>query len=138
MDQLIQFINNHIFLVSTFFVISGLLIWDFSQNAKNNIDSIKAIELINNKEAIIIDIRSMADYNKGHILNAINIPANSLKTQLNLIQKYKNKPLIVVCRSGAQSSMACKQLHESDFSEVYNLRGGLLAWEGANMPVTQS
>ncbi len=138
MDQLIEFAQQHILLVSAFILVFGLLIWDYLYQAKNNINTAKAIDLMNNREAVIIDVRPMADYNKGHILNAINLPLNSLKTQLNQIKKYQNKPIIVACRSGAQSSMACKQLRENGFAEVYNLSGGILSWESANMPVTQS
>ena len=138
MEQLFEFIGNHLFLVGAFIIVSGLLFWDYAQNAKNNVNTVQAIELVNNEDAVILDIRSMVDYNKGHIINAINIPFNSLKSQLNQLQKYKEKPIIVTCRTGAQSSMACKQLRDEGFVDVYNLSGGILSWENANMPISQS
>ena len=84
-----------------------------------------------------MDIRPMADYTNGHIINSINIPANGFKNQLARLEKYKQKPVIVTCRSGAQSSAACKQLRNAGFEQVYNLRGGILAWQNANLPTSR-
>ena len=93
--------------------------------------------LINREDGVVVDVRPMADYSQGHIINSINIPANSLKTQLNRLEKYKQKPIIVACRSGAQSSAACKQLQKAGFEKVFNLQGGILAWQNANLPISR-
>jgi rhodanese-related sulfurtransferase len=56
---------------------------------------------------------------------------------MGVLNKYKDKPIIVSCRSGAQSSAACLQLKKAGFTEVFNLKGGILAWQSDNLPVTR-
>jgi len=62
---------------------------------------------------------------------------NGFRNQIGSLQKYKGKPIIINCRSGSQSSMACQHLRKEGFEEVYNLRGGIMAWQSANLPVTR-
>jgi rhodanese-related sulfurtransferase len=82
-------------------------------------------------------VRPTADYSKGHIINSTNIPMNGFSKQISTLEKYRDKPVIVSCRSGAQSSQACSQLRKAGFKEVYNLRGGILAWQNANLPLSR-
>ena len=84
-----------------------------------------------------MDVRPSADFAKGHIINAVNIPMNGFKKQINRLQKYQDRPIVVACRSGAQSAQACRELRRQGFGKVFNLRGGILAWENANLPVTR-
>jgi rhodanese-related sulfurtransferase len=86
---------------------------------------------------VVIDVRPLADFVQGHIINAINIPMNGFKNQIGTLHKHQGRPIIVNCRSGSQSAMACNQLRKAGFQEVYNLRGGILAWQSANLPVTR-
>jgi rhodanese-related sulfurtransferase len=62
---------------------------------------------------------------------------NGFDKQLSALEKHKSHPVIVNCRSGAQSSQACTRLRKHGFGEVYNLRGGILAWQSANLPVSR-
>jgi len=105
--------------------------------SKGNVDPSGATDLINREEAVVVDVRPMADFASGHILNAINIPMNSFANQAGSLEKYKDRPIVIACRSGNQSSMACKQLRGKGFERVYNLRGGILAWQGANLPISR-
>ena len=82
-------------------------------------------------------MRPAADFAKGHIVNAVNIPINGFKNQIGTLQKHKDKPIVISCRSGSQSSLACRQLRKEGFEDVYNLRGGVLAWQSANLPLTR-
>ncbi len=137
LQQLIEFAMNHWILVSAFILIAGYLIYNLLQGDKGSVEPIAATDLINRQQAVVVDIRPAADYHQGHIINAINIPSNGFANQINTLSKHKNKPIIVSCRSGAQSNSACGQLRKAGFDEVYNLKGGLLAWQNANLPVTR-
>jgi len=138
MEQLIEFIGNNLLLSVAFLVVSAMLAQNIYADISsgNNIDTQDATDLINRENAIVIDVRPMADFNKGHILGARNIPMSSLSKQLAQLEKHKNVPIIMSCRSGAQSGVACKQLRKEGFEKVYNLRGGIMAWSSANMPTT--
>jgi rhodanese-related sulfurtransferase len=135
--QLIEFITNHWLLFLALVVILALLVHNLAVGGKGSVDPLAATDLINRRDALVVDVRPAADFAKGHIINAMNIPMNGFKNQIGVLQKHKDKPILVSCRSGAQSTGACKELRKEGFSEVYNLRGGLLAWENANLPLTR-
>lgn len=135
--QLFEFVGNHWPLFLALVVVLALLAYNLAVGDKGSVDPVAATELINHKDAVVIDVRPAADFAKGHIINAQNIPINGFKNQIGALQKYKDGPLVVTCRSGAQASLACQQLRKADFAEVYNLRGGVLAWQNANLPLTR-
>ena len=139
MDQFVQFAGNHLALIAALVVILFLLAQNImaDMGGKGAIVPQQATEFINHKDAVVVDVRPIADFAKGHIINAINIPMSGLKNQLNMLEKHKEKPIIVACRSGAQSSVACKTLTSNGFEEVYNMKGGILAWESAKLPVSR-
>jgi rhodanese-related sulfurtransferase len=135
--QLIVFVGNHWYLFVALAVILGLLGWNLVVGERGSVDPLAATDLINRREAVVIDVRPTADFAKGHIINAVNVPFNGFKNQLAALSKYKGKPIVVNCRSGSQSSVACGQLRKEGFGEVYNLKGGILSWQAANLPLTR-
>jgi rhodanese-related sulfurtransferase len=136
-SQLLEFVANQWYLFVALAVILGLLIHNLIVGDRGSLDPVPATELINHKDAAVIDVRPAADFAKGHIVNAVNIPMNGFKNQLGALARFKGKPIIVACRSGSQSSVACGQLRKAGFEEVYNLKGGLLAWQAANLPLSR-
>ncbi|MCU7915485.1 MAG: rhodanese-like domain-containing protein [Candidatus Thiodiazotropha sp. (ex Gloverina cf. vestifex)] len=137
MQQLIEFTMNHWILVTAFVLIAAYLIYTLTLGDKGAVDPAAATEMINHQQAVVVDVRPSADFHKGHIINAINIPSNGFNNQISTLNKHKDKPIIISCRSGAQSSAACQQLKKSGFEQVYNLKGGILAWQNANLPITR-
>lgn len=137
MEQYLEFAGNHIWLVSAFLITLGALTWHLVSNpgGKLNIDPMDATLKINHEDALVLDIRSMKEFSDGHILNAENVPLNSLGNQLQKLEKHKQRPIIAVCRSGSRSQAACSTLRKAGFEQVFNLRGGMLAWENAGQPV---
>ncbi|MEJ2530033.1 MAG: rhodanese-like domain-containing protein [Gammaproteobacteria bacterium] len=137
MEHIFEFAGNHLLLLAALVVILLLLAQNLLSDidGKGSVTPHRATELINRNDAVVVDVRPMADFSKSHIINAINIPVSTLNNQLTQLEKYKKVPIILACRSGAQSSAACKTLSKNGFDEVYNLKGGILAWEGANLPV---
>lgn len=137
MDQYLEFATNHIWLVAAFLVILAALAWNLINDpaGKFNIDPVEATLKINHEDALVLDTRSMKEFSDGHIINAENVPLNGLNNQLQKLEKYKQHPIIAVCRSGSRSGAACNTLRKAGFEQVYNLRGGMLAWENAGQPV---
>lgn len=136
-NQLIEFVGNHWYLFVALAVILGLLIHNLVVGDRGSIAPLGATELINHRDAAVVDVRPAADFAKGHIINALNIPMNGLKNQTVALSKLKGRPIIVTCRSGSQSAVACNQLRKQGFEEVHNLKGGILAWQAANLPLTR-
>ncbi|MBK1717438.1 hypothetical protein CKO27_07245 [Thiocystis violacea] len=137
MEQLVEFVGNNWYLFLALIVILGLLTHNLIVGSKGSVGPLQATEMVNHRDAVVIDVRPAADYARGHIINALNIPMNGFKNQMATLNKHKGKPIIVNCRSGAQSSVACGQLRKAGFEEVYNLQGGIMAWESASLPLTR-
>lgn len=93
--------------------------------------------LINRKDGVVLDIRDKKDFDAGHIVDAIGMPSTKLASHLWELDKYKSRPVIVVCRMGQHSGDACKTLQGAGFTEVVRLRGGMAEWRGQNLPVIQ-
>jgi rhodanese-related sulfurtransferase len=137
MEQLIEFAGNHAILVASLFVVLALLAFNLMQAQKNSVDPVGATQLINREDAIVIDVRPMADFHNGHIVNARSIPLNGFKNQIHSLEKFKQTPIVVSCKSGNQSGSACSDLRKAGFEKVYNLRGGLHAWEAEKLPISK-
>ena len=93
------------------------------------IDYQKALDLIENRQAIIVDVRTEDEYNTGHIENALLIPLDTITDQpLEQISDL-DTPIIVYCRSGNRSGQALTLLEDIGYSEVYDL-GSINNWKG--------
>ncbi len=140
MEQYIEFIGNHYILSLAWLVIFMMLVYSFIGSrlrGYNSANPTMATQLINRENAVVLDVREENEYLKGHIVNAVHIPAGYLNDRLKELEKYKDKPIIVGCRSGQRSAQACAQLKKNGFEKVYNLSGGMMAWQNDNLPLTK-
>ena len=85
------------------------------------------------KEAIIVDVREDSEWNEQHIPGAIHIPLGQLSERLSELKQYKDSPVITQCRSGGRSAQAFDVLKSAGFSKVYNMDGGIMAWDKAGL-----
>lgn len=133
-----QFIQNNLSLV-LLAVISGLmLIWSTFGRKLTGLKEVgtqEAVLLINHSDALVLDVREDKEVAAGRIPNAKHIPLGQLGSRMQELAKYKDKPIVVNCRSGMRSAGACRMLAKDGFAQVYNLKGGIIAWEKDNMPV---
>ena len=98
--------------------------------------TLEATLLINQKDALLLDVREAAEFGKGHILNARNVPLGELDAQLEKLAKNKQKSLVVYCESGRRSAQATARLRAAGYENAVNLDGGLASWKQAGLPVT--
>jgi len=137
MAQLLPFLGHHPFLVALFVII--LVVWIalelWRMGAQQGIDTSQAILLLNREEARVLDIREQADYRKGHIVNALNLPEGRLKDELSRLNLAKERPVIVCCASGLRAPQAAKQVRAAGFQQVYVLKGGIQGWQEAGLPL---
>lgn len=134
-----QFLQANWMLVALAVVSGAMLLWSFIGSKLSGVeqaDTLKATRLYND-EALVLDVRETGEFESGHIPKARHIPLGQLGKRLGELDAHKNKPVLVNCRSGARSSRACGMLKKAGFSTVYNLAGGIQAWERANLPVTK-
>ena len=138
MNLYIEFVFKHWDLFLALIIIIGMM---FSSNVMSyvrgykNIDSFEAVHKMNHEEALMLDVREDKEVQEGIVLGARHIPLANLKARLAELDAYKEKPVIISCRSGHRSAVACAQLRKQGFASVFNLKGGMLAWQSAGMPV---
>lgn len=134
-----QFIQDNWMLVALAVVSGVMLVWSFVGARLSGVeqaDTLKATRLYND-DALVLDVREDKEYAEGHIPKAKHIPLGQLADRLKELDKFKNKPVLVTCRSGQRSARACGMLKKAGFETVYNQAGGIIAWERANLPVSK-
>ena len=133
-----EFLLNNIALVALFLTSGALLVWPEISRFAGGADSVgtlEATQLMNQPGALVLDVREGAEFASGHLPRARHIPLGELAKRVDEIAKFKEKPVIVTCRSGARSGSACRTLKNAGFTKVFNLKGGVPAWEQASLPV---
>ncbi len=89
------------------------------------------------KSAVLVDIRSQDEFRKGHIEQSLNLPLDTLESNLKKLNKYRGKPLILVCQTGMRAGKAAGILKKNQFEELYVLDGGVASWHKENLPLTR-
>jgi rhodanese-related sulfurtransferase len=112
----------------------GKLLQSIMASLKPKYQSLSAKEakpLVTQKSHLLIDVRSRAEFSGGKIKGSRNIPLNELGSRISELSSHSDKPILVNCLSGSRSRMACSILTKSGFTDVANLSGGVMAWQGA-------
>lgn len=137
MGQLFEFMGNHPLLFAGLVAILVMLVMDsfkrkllgFSEVAVND-----AVRLMNQDDTLALDVRDDSDFREGHVINAVSIPLGVLEGRLKEIESYKDKPVVIYCRTGQKAAKAGAILKRQGFTSIYKLKGGMMAWLEANMP----
>ncbi|MET2871653.1 rhodanese-like domain-containing protein [Exiguobacterium profundum] len=82
---------------------------------------------LENEEITLLDVRESSEYEGGHIEGAVNASLSSLDA--NQLPYPKDEPIYVICRSGNRSAQAASQLQDAGYKEIYDVSGGMMAWE---------
>ena len=102
-------------------------------NEADSISPKQASVMYAEQKAVIIDVREDSEWNEEHIPGAIHIPLAQLNERLPELKQYKDSPVITQCRTGRRSAKALDVLKSAGFSKVYNMDGGIMAWENAGL-----
>ena len=136
----LDFIANNWHLFAALIAISLLIGIDTMRRggaSANQVSAVQLPQLINQENAVVVDVCQPEEFRKGHIPAAINIPVEQIKEQLGQLEKFrkKDRPIVLSCRSGQRASRAAAVLRKNEFKRVYTLSGGLAAWEKENLPL---
>jgi rhodanese-related sulfurtransferase len=140
MDQFTSFVINNWELFLALVIIIALLFASNLQSAFSGvvqIGPVEAIKMINHEKAVVVDVRDDKEFVEGHIINSIHIPLGNVQQRVNELNAHREKPIIVSCRSGARSNAACSMLRKNGFENVFNLKGGIMAWQSASLPLSK-
>lgn len=140
MQRLLEYLGNHPYLVAAA-VLAAIVVLAYEFRARVQafaaVSAMQAVRLIN-QGALVIDLRSKALYDAGHIVDARNVPAAELATQAETLKKWRDKNVLVYCDSGNSGASAAREMVKLGFNKVFNLQGGLGAWLKDNMPLTKT
>jgi rhodanese-related sulfurtransferase len=139
MQNILLFIQQHTMLVAGGVgVLLLLMIIEFVRLKRGNaqLSPAEATNLINHRDAVVIDIRHADVFEKGHIVDSVSIPFKDLKDKNKKLEKYKSQPLIIVCTTGNESPQAAEYLTKNGYS-AFVMAGGIRAWQMADMPLVK-
>ncbi|MDE2259785.1 MAG: rhodanese-like domain-containing protein [Betaproteobacteria bacterium] len=128
---------QHLGLVALVIASGLMLAWPEIQNLlgrQSAVGTLEATQLINQKHAIILDLRREQDFTLGHLPSARHIPMDELTTRFEEISRFKSRPAILVT-TGQNGPRAVKILKTQGFEDVFVLQGGVAAWIEANLPI---
>lgn len=100
-----------------------------------NVGAMQAVHLVNHEGGVFVDVCQPEEFKAGHIPNAVNLPLMALQEGLKPLEKYRDKPIVVSCRSGNRSIKGAIVLRKNGFQRVYSLSGGLTGWQRDNLPL---
>ena len=117
-------------LLVIFFLGSNLYaneLWSVTQ-LKTKIDQ-------SSEPLVLLDVRTIEEFETGRIKNSINIPHEILLSNIDLVSQYNDEQLVVYCRSGKRASLVIEALEKNGFTNVVDIEGDILAWSEANYPL---
>lgn len=132
---MMQFLLDNIVLVLIIVIAAGALVFPYfaKRGAGPEVSVKDVVQLINRQNAMMIDVRKPEEYRRGHIAQAVNIPADVI--QGRLADLPKDRPIILVDTSGAGSRAVARLLRGVGFKQTSILEGGLFAWTREKMPL---
>ena len=137
MQDLAQFIATHLALTYTLAITLVVLMTIEFMRARRNqtsIDVARAVQLINRENAVVIDIRSSEQYKKGHIIDSRSLMAKDMMLDTKVIEKFKKRPIVVVCATGFDSQKMAAFLIRHGYN-AFALSGGVRSWSEAELPL---
>ncbi len=125
-------------LIAILLVSGGLLVVPALRRGGGGLSGAEATQLINRRNAVVIDLRPSAEYAAGHLPSARSVEYAELASRLGQVAKNKSTPVLLVCQNGQQSNKAArKAVREAGYAEVHVLEGGVAEWQQAGMPVVK-
>ncbi|WP_149195158.1 rhodanese-like domain-containing protein [Luteimonas suaedae] len=93
--------------------------------------------LVNRDNALVVDLRPMADFEKGHIPGSKNVQMSQFDPESKQLNTAKALPVVLVCKTGQTASGAASRLKKAGFEQVYVLDGGIAGWQQADLPLSK-
>lgn len=140
LHRLPEFLGNHLYLALGFVAALVALAVTEAQRFTRGYTALTPgglTLLINRENALLIDLSSQQDFEKGHIPGARSVAPGQFDPESKDLAKVKELPVAVVCKNGQASAQAARRLKKAGFAKVFWLDGGLGAWSEAHMPLAK-
>ncbi|QLZ67886.1 rhodanese-like domain-containing protein [Legionella sp. PC1000] len=137
MEHLGQFIINHWQLWLTLIVILVLIFINELVTQKKKAKELTpqaAVDLINNENAVVIDLRDKEAFKQGHIIDSINVKSEDFEQQK--MDKYKNVPIILISARSSEAQTIASKIRTQGY-QPHILSGGITSWQNAELPLVK-
>jgi rhodanese-related sulfurtransferase len=104
-----------------------------TDNPIKDVSPVEAETAVSKAYSQFIDVRTPEEYSAGHAARSVNIPLDTLPSNLDRLEK--NEPVYLICESGGRSQQAASILKNAGFDNVLNIKGGTAAWRQADLPM---
>lgn len=136
--RLPEFVGNHpwlslLFVILVLAIIAGELMRVMRKYHELTPDALT--HLVNRDDALVVDLSSHDDYAKGHIPEARHVAMSQFDPENKELARVRDLPVVVVCKDGRTSAKAAQRLLKAGFLHVNTLKGGMLAWKQADLPM---
>lgn len=136
MENALIFVQEQFLLVIPLIALVFLLLRHEGAKGGQKLSCSQLIQAANANNALLLDVRDTAEYDAGHIVDAINIPHAKVAAGIQQLEKYRDKQIIVIDKLGQHSAAVVKTLTEKEFTAV-RLGGGLAEWQQDNLPLVK-
>ena len=136
-----EFFIENWFLFAALGAIMVLLILDplgMSGGSATAVSPMELSRLVNHEQAVLVDIRSKEEFAAGHIAKSRNIPLDEIESHSKKLEKFKKRPMVLICGSGNKTGKAATQLRKLEFDKLFQLTGGLVEWQKESLPLEKS
>ena len=134
--DLFIFVSQQWLLITLLAALIGVFFLTEQGKSGKSLSTSELVRLINNDEAVVIDLRSTAEFEAGHIHGALSIPHQKLASRIAELEKHRDKIIVVADKIGQHSSAAGKKLNSAEFN-VRRLGGGISEWQGSSLPLVK-
>ncbi|MFQ3231219.1 rhodanese-like domain-containing protein [Reinekea sp.] len=135
LEKALEFVVNHWILTLVWVGLALLLMKTEGARGGQALSPQQVTQKINNEDAKVIDIRTKDEFNKGHLPNAINIPARDVQKRIGELEPFKDQPIILICKTGTTAGATGAVLAKEGFSSLFKMRGGILEWQSSSLPL---
>lgn len=137
MENIFEFLAQEWMLVSAIVVLFYVYTWREANKAGKPLSASRVTQMINSGDAVLVDVRDSAEYTGGHIASSLNIPFTKLSEQLDQLDQYRDKSIVVADKMGQHAAAAGRLLAQQGFS-VFRLQGGVAEWQNQRLPLIKA
>ena len=137
MALFLEFVAQQWLLVAALLAAVGMLFFHETRKSGPSLSPQQAINMVNGRDGLFLDLRDGGDFKQGHIVEALNIPVAKLPSRMAELEKYKTRPIVLVCKMGQQAGVAGQQLKAAGYEEVYKMSGGMMEWGNLQLPTVK-
>lgn len=137
MQEYLEFMMVHPIKVALFLgLIVAIITFEFKRSSRGqSVTPTKAVQLMNEEDTVLIDIRPQSQFKEGHIGSAKNVSVSEIKSRAEKLCKEKDTAILLYCSTGLSTAAAANQFKLLGYTNVFTLSGGIKAWIEEHLPL---